>query len=96
VVNPRQPVFLQIAIHNPGREKRSTQSRAKRRPDKPRIMVHATATATGEFTGTMSFTVTGLPSGATGTFNPANVAGSGQLDPHGLDRKFHARRAPLP
>jgi len=38
-----------------------------------------TATVTGGsgFTGTVSFSVTGLPSGATATFNPTSVSGSG-------------------
>jgi len=38
-----------------------------------------TATVTGGsgFTGAVSFSVTGLPSGATATFNPTSVSGSG-------------------
>jgi PKD repeat protein len=37
----------------------------------------ATATPGSGFTGTVAFSVTGLPSGATGTFNPASVVASG-------------------
>jgi len=36
-----------------------------------------TITATNGFTGTVSLSVSGLPSGVTGTFNPTSVAGSG-------------------
>ncbi len=37
----------------------------------------ATVTPGTGFTGTVNFTVSGLPSGATGSFNPASVTGSG-------------------
>jgi hypothetical protein len=37
----------------------------------------ATVTPSGGFTGSVSFSVSGLPSGATGTFSPTSVAGSG-------------------
>ena len=37
----------------------------------------ATVTPSGGFTGNASFSVSGLPSGATGSFNPTSVAGSG-------------------
>ena len=37
----------------------------------------ATVTAVSGFTGTVDLTVTGLPSGATATFTPASVTGSG-------------------
>ena len=37
----------------------------------------ATVTAINGFTGTVSFAVGGLPSGANGSFNPASVSGSG-------------------
>ena len=37
----------------------------------------ATVTPASGFTGVVDFTVTGLPSGATGTFTPASVTGSG-------------------
>jgi hypothetical protein len=37
----------------------------------------ATSTATGGFTGTVSFSVSGLPAGAAASFTPASVAGSG-------------------
>lgn len=37
----------------------------------------ATVTALGGFTGTVNFSVSGLPSGATGTFSPTSVTGSG-------------------
>ena len=37
----------------------------------------ATVTPVSGFTGTVDFTVTGLPSGAAGTFTPASVTGSG-------------------
>ena len=37
----------------------------------------ATATASGGFTGVVTFSVSGLPSGASATFNPASVTGSG-------------------
>jgi len=36
-----------------------------------------TVTAVNSFTGTVSLSVSGLPSGATGNFNPTSVAGSG-------------------
>ena len=36
-----------------------------------------TVTATGGFTGVVGFTVSGLPTGATGTFSPTSVTGSG-------------------
>jgi hypothetical protein len=36
-----------------------------------------TTTATGGFTGTIDFAVSGLPSGASGGFNPTSVSGSG-------------------
>jgi hypothetical protein len=36
-----------------------------------------TITATNGFTGTVSLSVSGLPSGVTGSFNPTSVAGSG-------------------
>jgi polygalacturonase/uncharacterized membrane protein len=36
-----------------------------------------TVTAVNGFTGTVSLSVSGLPSGATGSFNPTSVAGSG-------------------
>jgi len=36
-----------------------------------------TVTPAGGFTGTVNFSVSGLPSGATGSFNPTSVAGSG-------------------
>jgi len=37
----------------------------------------ATSTATGGFTGTVNFSVSGLPAGASASFSPASVAGSG-------------------
>src|SRR4029453_4094267 len=37
----------------------------------------ATVTAVSGFTGTVAFTVTGLPAGAVGTFTPPSVTGSG-------------------
>ena len=37
----------------------------------------ATATGTNGFSGAVTFSVTGLPTGATGTFNPTSVTGSG-------------------
>jgi hypothetical protein len=37
----------------------------------------ATVTPSNGFTGTVNFSVTGLPSGATGVFSPTSVAGSG-------------------
>jgi hypothetical protein len=37
----------------------------------------ATVTAVNGFTGNVSFSVSGLPSGASGSFNPTSVAGSG-------------------
>jgi hypothetical protein len=37
----------------------------------------ATVTPSGGFTGTVTFSVSGLPAGASGSFNPASVAGSG-------------------
>src|SRR5262249_25337877 len=37
-----------------------------------------TVSAANGFTGTVSFSVSGLPSGVTGTFNPTSVAGSGK------------------
>jgi len=37
----------------------------------------ATVTPSGGFTGTVTFSATGLPSGATATFNPGSVAASG-------------------
>ena len=37
----------------------------------------ATVTASGGFTGVVSFSVSGLPSGASGSFNPTSVTGSG-------------------
>ena len=37
----------------------------------------ATITALGGFTGTVNFSVSGLPSGASGSFSPASVTGSG-------------------
>ena len=37
----------------------------------------ATVTASGGFTGVVSFSVSGLPSGASATFNPTSVTGSG-------------------
>jgi hypothetical protein len=37
----------------------------------------ATVTASGGFTGAVSFSVSGLPSGASASFNPASVTGSG-------------------
>jgi hypothetical protein len=37
-----------------------------------------TASAANGFTGTVSFSVSGLPSGVTGSFNPTSVAGSGK------------------
>ena len=37
----------------------------------------ATVTATGGFTGTVTFSASGLPSGATASFNPTSVNGSG-------------------
>src|SRR5258707_2918399 len=38
---------------------------------------NATVTPSGGFTGTVSFSVSGLPAGATGTFNPTSVTTSG-------------------
>ena len=38
---------------------------------------HVTITATGGFGGNVSFTVGGLPGGATASFSPSSVAGSG-------------------
>ena len=37
----------------------------------------ATVTASGGFTGVVSFSVSGLPSGASASFNPTSVTGSG-------------------
>src|ERR1044071_277357 len=37
-----------------------------------------TVTGSGGFTGTVNFTITGLPSGASASFSPASVAGSGK------------------